>query len=979
MFEVLGHANVHVLRAAVFVIAVLGSAISSQTATAADGVWVLQKTSTEISGIGPKADNPCYPNSVGSISDGSGTFTQDYAACGGAVQKAGKVTSKCVWQSPPQRITPLEKQSINATVSHTGDAVPLFGGEGISVRVGYRSGSDELHTSGRLDDPNAPKSASKALIFAFPNGRADDQSDMQVACSGAGGNGAIHYIYVFQAGAGPAPNSVVSNPPGADAPGKTAHTVSSPNTPPSSIGSVGPAAAITAMATVLGGLLAAFGAMTAAGMAGIGQGDIVSSLLDLLKGKSTSDGFDAWKQKGLAQGGQYVVRDNVGVVVPSDASQIALRDEMKRRLTAIDKMGYEPPPAIAHLLEKIRAGGPTPENLEKLRRFAHVLGDISQGENEGEGAKQLENAAWSDYGTSTAQTILTADQFAAGLLESRAAPWSHGMISGFAFGALQNLDKGVGGMIENGVLSALGSAAGSGVNIASSGNKVVNVIANTAGGAAIGAATEWVKGSSSAEIESAAQTGALLAGGMSLAGHFAEGAKGLWTGTKTPPAGAIVEPGEMSAPSESQLEKGNTPGETSGKPNAAQSASVPEDVVAPAKSQPPSEDDIKQALSDRKSAEKNVIGIKDQSPVVKELNETRHAEEGKEYVDERGALEQLSDTTSSRTAKQAPQDLQDAIINTREDKLYKPADDATIAAVANNPAVQAKMVPGDKLVMDTFSTPGKTGRSLGADRDARLVIQHADGTLEEVPRKFWEKQAYRDFYEHTSKLYPEGVTPETHPEVFKRVEELKYLKGGGTDAAGVNQGLADQEILHRAWAEEHNQLFTDKYQTEASRDNSDQFLRGQLKPPSTGIQPGGKPDMTMLDRVQRTQSVLKAQSGEQRLQDPEGFYRMWQEKSRFYENNPPEALAQSQKGIAEMMKLRDGYRQGGMQPPSLPPKIAQAMGVIVRAPTGVDASPTAIAGVNQQLKNLGFRDMNDAMSKVAGQFELFKWSKKVAS
>jgi hypothetical protein len=68
-----------------------------------------------------------------------------------------------------------------------------------------------------------------------------------------------------------------------------------------------------------------------------------------------------------------------------------------------------------------------------------------------------------------------------------------------------------------------------------------------------------------------------------------------------------------------------------------------------------------------------------------------------------------------------------------------------------------------------------------------------------------------------------------------------------------------------------------------------------------------------------------------------------------------------------------------MQPPSLPPKIAQAMGVIVRAPTGVDASPTAIAGVNQQLKNLGFRDMNDAMSKVAGQFELFKWSKKVAS
>jgi len=64
---------------------------------------------------------------------------------------------------------------------------------------------------------------------------------------------------------------------------------------------------------------------------------------------------------------------------------------------------------------------------------------------------------------------------------------------------------------------------------------------------------------------------------------------------------------------------------------------------------------------------------------------------------------------------------------------------------------------------------------------------------------------------------------------------------------------------------------------------------------------------------------LEAQKGEARLKDPDGYARMWQEKSHFYEGNPPEALAQSQKGIAEMLKLRDGYRMGGLEPPPLPP------------------------------------------------------------
>ena len=86
-------------------------------------------------------------------------------------------------------------------------------------------------------------------------------------------------------------------------------------------------------------------------------------------------------------------------------------------------------------------------------------------------------------------------------------------------------------------------------------------------------------------------------------------------------------------------------------------------------------------------------------------------------------IEQLTDT-SSRTGKQAPDDVKDPIINTREDKLYAPADKATVDRIAQKPEVQKLMEPGDKLlVMDSFQTPGKTGRSLGADRNARLVIE----------------------------------------------------------------------------------------------------------------------------------------------------------------------------------------------------------------------------------------------------------------
>jgi hypothetical protein len=352
---------------------------------------------------------------------------------------------------------------------------------------------------------------------------------------------------------------------------------------------------------------------------------------------------------------------------------------------------------------------------------------------------------------------------------------------------------------------------------------------------------------------------------------------------------------------------------------------------------------------------KDEIGILDQSQKIQDLAKTKtEGENGKTYVDEAGALNQLRDTQSSRTAKQSPKDIQDAIIATRADKIYKPADDATVAKATETLSKLGKLQPGDKVAMDTFSTPGKPP-SLGADRDARLVIERANpetpGKTEkiEVDRQHWENDAYKDFYDHTTKLAggPEAITPENYPNYFKRIDEMTHNNP---------EGLTPDQIQQRAWAEEHNQLFTDKNHVEASRDNSDQlnkFVNGQETP------------------TQVTPNVVLTQQGKSTLLDPEGYAKMWHEKSDVYARmgNQPEAIAQSQKGIEQYMKIRQGYDNQGLNVPPLDNQTSKAMDIVTRAPVGVDATPERMALVNKQLQSLGFKDTNDALGKIAMQNE----------
>ncbi|NOZ66208.1 MAG: zinc-ribbon domain-containing protein [Alphaproteobacteria bacterium] len=422
-----------------------------------------------------------------------------------------------------------------------------------------------------------------------------------------------------------------------------------------------------------------------------------------------------------------------------------------------------------------------------------------------------------------------------------------------------------------------------------------------------------------------------------------------------------------------------------------------------ARTQVDHEQRVRDALEGAEAA-KTDIPLKNQAGIVQELEGSRHRavvtddmgrprldadgnEVTTEFVNTRKALEQLQDPSSSRSAKLGPEDLKQAIIDTRQKKIYDPADQETIRRVTPTLEQEGLLKPGDSIEMDSFSTPGKKP-SLGADRDARLVIKRPNGKPVtdkqdgfdriEIDRKHWEDIAHKEFFKHTTEIAKSGgqeITPETQPEYFRRRAEMEFMKRPDTPAEiealqrrGFSQeqiaklqqqGMTQDQIDAKAWAEAHNQLFTDRNHMEASADNADQaFVKAERG----------------LKQVQGVSNVMPVADGKAKLLDPEGFARMWKEKSHFYDQNPPEALAQSQKGIDGLMRLRDGYRTQGLTPPPFTEQTARAMEIVARAKVGADATPDTIADLNRQMQGLGYKDLNDGLAKIAYQNELLKWS-----
>jgi hypothetical protein len=586
--------------------------------------------------------------------------------------------------------------------------------------------------------------------------------------------------------------------------------------------------------------------------------------------------------------------------------------------------------AINQALEDIHMNGPNADSLQWAQDLAHGLFQVTQERTQQESQMWQDAAARNEMIGNFLQKVAMVGQFAGTAVENILFPASHGYFTGLIYGAAGNWDKGPGGMLASGALSALGNVLGSWVNLGTNATVLGNILGNASGNALIAAGTSWIQGGSQDDMKTAALWG------FGLGGFFTTLMHG---------AGYVSGTGETSVPSEN---------------------------------------DLVNAVEANKLATKQVIPMDQQSGTVQDLATTMRQIEvtdssgnpvTKTYVDARGALEQLADTAASRTAKQAPADVQQAIINTRQDLIYQPADDATVAAVKNNPDFQGWQRQNGLFAdpeMDSFQTPGKNGPSLGADRDARLVVVAADGSKVEVPRQLWENQAYQDFYNQTSQMYPQSMlTPEAMPELFERVNNLQYLKG---------MGLTDDQIMARAWAEEHNQLFTDRYHIEASADNSDQFASvAKIELPDPGNMYGNKPPSDIvIDRYTGDANVISVAKNVE-LADPTDYARMWQQKIQAYTEvgNNAEAIAQCQKGIAEMLAVRQRYLIKGLAAPDLAPVMREAMGVVLNADVGVTAA-NSIPDVTATLQNLGFRDLQDALVKIVSQNEGLKWSVRFA-
>jgi hypothetical protein len=97
-----------------------------------------------------------------------------------------------------------------------------------------------------------------------------------------------------------------------------------------------------------------------------------------------------------------------------------------------------------------------------------------------------------------------------------------------------------------------------------------------------------------------------------------------------------------------------------------------------------------------------------------------------------------SDPQMLRSLKTAPANIQQGFLRTYNSTLVNPHDAQLISHVRGLPEYQGRVVR-----VETFSTPGKSGGGVGADRDFRVTVQNPDGTWREVPVGLWRDQSAR--------------------------------------------------------------------------------------------------------------------------------------------------------------------------------------------------------------------------------------------
>ena len=318
-----------------------------------------------------------------------------------------------------------------------------------------------------------------------------------------------------------------------------------------------------------------------------------------------------------------------------------------------------------------------------------------------------------------------------------------------------------------------------------------------------------------------------------------------------------------------------------------------------------------------------------ESDAVRRIRSGMTVRDGAPHASCEDVLAVMRDPSMVRALKTAPEEVQLAFSNTRE-AIYRQHDAQVVDYVRRNvPDMQYRMV----RVME-FRTPGQKGISLNTDRDYRVC-------------------------------YYAGRDPGTGKERWIEVDRRKWEDHSYATFARLTGGPADNPAAAKHWAEQHQQLATDKWHPEASPAFSDQ---SKVWNAST----------RQFENTQILPNILRVKAGQAgaSLKDPQALGQMYRIKvadARF----PHEAFVQAQKAVKELDAVMDGYLKQGRKVGVLPPKIVEGMSTILRVNQQLAAdpnrrNPAAVKEAEKALKASGFSSLDDFMSKLSGQFESLK-------
>lgn len=166
----------------------------------------------------------------------------------------------------------------------------------------------------------------------------------------------------------------------------------------------------------------------------------------------------------------------------------------------LDRMGYRSTGADP--------GGISDDDLSNLRRLTGAMNNLNTGRSETAGADADRDGANAEFAVQVAQSTAQVGRMAAAVVERRFIPGTNGAISGFIFGAAGNWDKGWGGAIKHGAISAGTTYADGRIG----GSKPGNILWNAGSGALTSAADVALQGGSTDEMRDAALVGGAFGG-----------------------------------------------------------------------------------------------------------------------------------------------------------------------------------------------------------------------------------------------------------------------------------------------------------------------------------------------------------------------------------------------------------------------------------------------------------------------------------